>query len=72
MWYSTGTRSGAAPVDIGDEIPIAIIPEDPAVEAADLAATPVSQIPESSPARREVRVLAEKLIKMAREDSVNK
>ncbi len=58
-------KSGAAPVDIGNELPIAVIPEDPAVEAADLAATPVSQIPESSPARREIRALAEKMMKMA-------
>ena len=60
-------KSGAAPVDIGNENPIAIIPEDPAVEAADLAATPVSQIPETSPARQAVRGLAGKLIKMAHE-----
>ncbi len=60
-------KSGAAPVDIGNERPIAIIPEDPAVEAADLAATPISQIPESSPARQAVRELAGKLIKMAHE-----
>jgi len=58
-------KDGAAPIDIGNEVPIAIIPEDPAVEAADLAATPVSQIPDSSPARRAVRVLADHLIKMA-------
>ena len=32
-------KSGAAPVDIGDNMPIAIIPDDPHVEAADLAAT---------------------------------
>ncbi len=60
-------KAGAAPVDIGNELPIAIIPEDPAVEAADLAATPVSHIPELSPARRDVRALAEKLIKIARD-----
>jgi CO dehydrogenase maturation factor len=60
-------KSGAAPVDIGSERPIAIIPEDPAVEAADLAATPVSQIPIDSPARRAIRNLAEKLIEMAHE-----
>jgi CO dehydrogenase maturation factor len=54
-------KTGTAPVDIGDESPIAIIPEDPAVEKADLAATPVSLIPEGSPARIAVQVLAEKI-----------
>ncbi|MGA2162365.1 MAG: AAA family ATPase [Methanoregula sp.] len=58
-------KAGTAPVDIGDELPLAIIPEDPAVEEADLAATPVSQIPESSPAWQAVRGLAGKLIEMA-------
>ena len=60
-------KSGAAPVDIGDEKPIATIPEDPAVEAADLAATPVSGIPDTSPAWQAVRGLAGKLIEMAHE-----
>jgi len=60
-------KAGTAPVDIGNEKPIAIIPEDPAVEAADLAATPVSAIPEDSPARRAIRELAGKMIEMARE-----
>ncbi|MFA6331639.1 MAG: AAA family ATPase [Methanoregula sp.] len=59
-------KSGAAPVDIGEESPIAIIPEDPAVERADLAATPVSLIPEDSPARVAVQRLAEKILAMAR------
>jgi len=54
-------KTGAAPIDIGDESPVAIIPEDPAVEKADLAATPVSLIPEGSPARVAVRALAEKI-----------
>lgn len=60
-------KTGAAPVDIGEESPIAIIPEDPAVERADLAATPVSLIPEDSPARVAVLGLAEKIRKMAGE-----
>jgi len=60
-------KSGAAPVDIGEESPIAIIPEDPAVEKADLAATPVSLIPEDSPARVAVQRLAEKILAMARD-----
>jgi CO dehydrogenase maturation factor len=54
-------KTGAAPVDIGEESPIAVIPEDPSVEKADLAAEPVSQIPAESPARIEVRRLAEKI-----------
>ncbi|HEX3001148.1 MAG TPA: AAA family ATPase [Methanoregula sp.] len=60
-------KTGAAPVDIGEESPIAIIPEDAAVERADLAASPVSLIPENSPARVAVRELAEKIQKMKRE-----
>jgi len=59
-------KTGAAPIDIGEESPIAIIPEDPSVESADLAATPVSQIPFDSPARVAVRALAEKIQEMAR------
>jgi len=59
-------KTGAAPIDIGEESPIAIIPEDPSVESADLAATPVSQIPFDSPARVAVRALAEKIREMAR------
>jgi CO dehydrogenase maturation factor len=58
-------KTGTAPVDIGDEKPIAIIPDDAAVEQADLAATPVSQIPAGSPARIAVRELAEKIRRMA-------
>ncbi|MDD4136504.1 MAG: AAA family ATPase [Methanoregula sp.] len=60
-------KTGAAPVDIGDELPIAVIPEDPAVEKADLAATPVSMIPADSPARAAVRVLAEKIQEISRD-----
>ena len=60
-------KTGAAPVDIGEESPIAIIPEDPAVERADLAAEPVSLIPDDSPARIAVRELAEKIREMKRE-----
>ena len=54
-------KSGTAPVDIGIDSPIAIIPDDPQVEAADLAATPVSQIPADSPARAAVLNLAHKI-----------
>jgi len=60
-------KTGAAPVDIGDELPIAVIPEDPAVEKADLVATPVSMIPADSPARAAVRVLAEKIQEISRD-----
>jgi CO dehydrogenase maturation factor len=59
-------KNGAAPIDIGEESPLAIIPEDPAVEKADLAATPVSLIPVASPARVAVRELAEKIRDIAR------
>jgi CO dehydrogenase maturation factor len=58
-------KSGTAPVDTGNQTPFAIIPEDPEVEAADLAATPVAKIPQESPARKAVRDLAEKLIEVA-------
>ena len=54
-------KSGTAPVDIGHESPVACIPYDPDVEGADLAATPVSLVPETSPARRAVQELAEKI-----------
>ena len=54
-------KTGTAPVDIGTEEPVAIIPEDDAVEEADLAAIPVSLIPPGSPARVAVRELAGKI-----------
>jgi CO dehydrogenase maturation factor len=60
-------RGGTAPVDIGAEQPIAVIPEDAAVERADLSATPVSLVPAESPARAAVRELAEKILVMAKE-----
>lgn len=60
-------KSGTAPIDIGEEEPIAIIPDDPAVEQADLNATPVSQIPTGSPARIAVGKLAEKIVALAKE-----
>jgi CO dehydrogenase maturation factor len=62
-------KTGAAPVDIGDELPIAVIPEDSAVERADLSALPVSLIPPDSLARIAVRELAEKIRGMARKPS---
>jgi CO dehydrogenase maturation factor len=60
-------KTGAAPVDIGSEEPIAIIPDDPAVEQADLMATPVSLIPADSPARMAIAMLAKKIVALARE-----
>lgn len=54
-------KSGTAPVDIENETPIAILPYDPEVEAADLAATAVSLIPDNSPARIAVQELAKKI-----------
>lgn len=62
-------KSGTAPVDIGKDIPLAIIPDDLQVEAADLAATPVSQIPADSPARIAVLTLAQKIRIFAQERS---
>jgi CO dehydrogenase maturation factor len=58
-------KSGNAPVDIGNETPIAIIPDDPHVEGADLAAIPVSWIPFESPARVAVMNLAKNIQKRA-------
>jgi CO dehydrogenase maturation factor len=60
---------GAAPVDTGTGRPIAVIPEDTAIEQADLAATPVSLVLPESPARVAVRGLAEKIREMAKKRS---
>ncbi len=54
-------KTGTAPIDIGNESPIALLPDDPEIEAADLTAKPVSQVPPHSPARIAVRKLAEKI-----------
>ena len=62
-------KTGTAPVDIGRETPLALLPDDPKVEAADLAATPVSQIPPDSPAWIVVRELAEKICSLAKEQT---
>jgi len=51
-------RSKNAPVDTGPGEPIAVIPEDAAIEQADLNAAPVSLVPPGSPARAAVRDLA--------------
>jgi len=60
-------KTGTAPVDIGNEIPLAIIPDDQHIEAADLAANPVSRIPTESPARVAVLNLARKILTCAQE-----
>jgi CO dehydrogenase maturation factor len=59
-------KTGTALIDIGTEKPLAIIPDDPAIEKADLDATPVSQIPQSSPAGKAIRELADKIRVMKR------
>jgi CO dehydrogenase maturation factor len=59
-------RGGAAPVDIGAERPLAVIPDDSAIEQADLLATPVSLVPPESSAGKAVRELAEKIREMAK------
>lgn len=58
-------KDGIAPAGAFQETPLALVPYDPAVEAADLAATPVSLIPEGSPAKKAVEEMAVKLIEMA-------
>lgn len=63
-------KSGTAPVDFGAGKPIAFIPDDPQIEAADLAATPVSQIPFDSPARVAALNLAKNLKFYAHEKDV--
>jgi len=63
-------KTGAAHVDTGCEEPFMVIPDDPAVEAADLAATPVSRVPENSPARKAVMALAEKIRAIARAQAI--
>ena len=60
-------RGGAAPVDIGAARPIAIIPDDSAIELADLLATPVSLVPPESAAKKAVRELAEKILENAKQ-----
>ena len=50
-----------------NDAPIAIISDDEQVEAADLAAIPVSQIPADSPARIAVMDLARKIVRLAYE-----
>ena len=59
-------RAGSADVG-GEPVPlIAEIPADPAVEEADLEGRPIVTIPEDSPARVGIAVLAERIREMAR------
>ena len=58
-------RHSIAPIDIGIDAPIAIISDDQQIEAADLSATPVSQIPADGPARVAVMDLARKIVRLA-------
>ena len=58
-------KSGVAPAGVFEDAPLAVVPYDPAVEAADLAVTPVSLVPDGSPAREAVREMAIKLIGLA-------
>jgi CO dehydrogenase maturation factor len=60
-------RSGTADVPTGSLRTIARIPEDLAVEAADLAGKPIVSIPAESPARQEVRQLAGAVMTICRE-----
>jgi len=60
-------RTGTADVPTGLLRTIARIPDDPAVEAADLAAKPIVSIPAESPALREVRQLAGAITTICRE-----
>jgi CO dehydrogenase maturation factor len=56
-----------APAGAGRDNPLALVPFDPAIEAADLAATPVSLVSPKSPARKTVKELALKMIEFAME-----
>jgi CO dehydrogenase maturation factor len=58
-------KQGLAPVDTGTGTPLCFIPYDPAIEDADLAARPVSEIPPDCPARIAIRELAGKIRDMA-------
>ncbi len=62
-------RTRTAQVDTGSIDAFAIIPDDPAVEGADLDALPVSQIPATSHARTAVGKLAGKIILLAEKRS---
>jgi len=65
-------RGDTAPVDIGTEQPIAVIPDDDAIELADLEASPVALVPAGSPAKAAVYDLAEKIRKMAKDQKTAK
>ena len=56
---------GSVAVDGSPDL-AATIPEDPAIEASDLAGSPVGSIPPGSPARVAVGQLADEIIRLAR------
>jgi CO dehydrogenase maturation factor len=58
-------KTGIAPAGANLDDPLGVVPYDPAVEAADLAGTPVSLIPDGSPAKEAVREIAIKMIEFA-------
>jgi CO dehydrogenase maturation factor len=58
-------KTGVAPAGANLDDPLGVVPYDPAVEAADLAGTPVSLIPDGSPAKEAVREIAIKMIEFA-------
>jgi CO dehydrogenase maturation factor len=58
-------KGGVARAGVFEDTPLAVVPYDPAVEAADLAASPVSLIKEDSPARGAVMEMATKIIEIA-------
>jgi len=64
-------KQGVAPVAAGREAPIAVIPYDPNIEEADLAASPVSLVPDTSAAKIAARALARKIIILAEEKEKN-
>jgi CO dehydrogenase maturation factor len=55
-------RTRTAPFNADTNQPFAVVPEDPAIEKADLDAEPVSRVPAGSAARTAVRELAEKIL----------
>jgi CO dehydrogenase maturation factor len=59
-----GTTSDELPAAFGSPV---VIPEDPAVEEADIRGSPVGSLPPDSPARVAVERLAETIIRMADE-----
>lgn len=61
-WKGKSSEAVPGAPDIG-----MVIPEDLAVEASDLAGSPVGSIPPGSPAREAVRRLAQEILRLAKE-----